>query len=152
LLVDKASKVTLDSIELYSHFYYESIFKDCKNVISYSTKFNIGKKLVNNDYGDIIVADFNFDNKDDIALINDMGGNGGVFYSYFVQNKDRQFIKDMYLTDSMTYFPSEMNKTKKTLTTYVHAGVCGLGEHIYTFNINNNCWKEESHKIIDICE
>lgn len=62
LLVDKRSKVPFDSIELYSHFYYGSIFKDCKNVMSYSTKFNIKKKIVDNDHGDIIVADFNFDN------------------------------------------------------------------------------------------
>ena len=120
--------------------------------MSYSTKFNIEKKIVDNNYGDIIVADFNFDNKDDIALVNDMGGNGGVFYSYYIQNKDRKFIKDVYLTDSMTYFPSKINKNSKTLITYVHAGVCGLGEHIYRLDINKNCWKDESHKIIDICK
>lgn len=152
ILIDKTSKVSFDSIELYSYYYYQTVFKDCKNVMSYITKFNIKKDIVDNNYGDIIVADFNFDNKEDIAVINDSGGNAGPLYSFFIQSKDRKFIKDAYLTESLEFFPSEINKNKKTLTTYVHAGVCGLGEHIYTFDVNKNCWKEESHHIINICK
>lgn len=152
LLSDKKSKITFDSIELSSAFYYGTIFQDCKNVMSYSTAFNKNRKTVDNNYGDIVIADLNFDNREDIAVINDMGGNGGPLYSFFIQDTDRTFSKDVFLTDSMEFFPSKINKAAKTLTTYVHAGVCGSGEHIYRFDSGQKSWKEISHTIIDICK
>jgi hypothetical protein len=150
IVLDKKNKQPCDSIQLYSNFYDATIFTDCKHVRSYSTQFNVNEQVVDNYYGDIIVADFNFDNREDVALINDMGGNAGSLYSFFIQNTDRKFVKDPFLTDSMEFFPSKIDKVHKRLTTYVHAGVCGLGEHIYVFN--DTCWKQQSHKIINICK
>lgn len=152
LIVDKASKKINDSINVYSHFYYSAHFVDCDKVMSYSTKLNIDRQIVDNNHGDIIIADLNFDNKDDIIVVNDIGGNGGTSYSYFVQNSNKKFTLDSYLTDSITYFPSKIDPIKKTLTTYVHAGVCGLGEHIHKFDSTNKQWREKSSRIIDICK
>jgi len=152
LILDKASNKINDSIKLYSNLYYTAHFVDCENVMSYSTKFNIKKQIVDNNYGDIIVADLNFDNRDDIVVVNDMGGNGGAFYSFYVQNSDKNFMLDNYLTDSITYFYLKIDSIKKTLTTYVHAGACGLGEHIHTFDDTSKQWREKSHRIIDICK
>lgn len=151
-LTEKETKTVTDTISITSHFYFDKIFKDCNNVLSYATKTNIDKGVVDNYYGDIIVADLNFDEKDDIVVINDSGGNGGTFYSYFIQGDNHKFALEQFLTDSMTYFPSKINKKEKTLVTYVHAGVCGLGEHIYLLNQNTNQWAQKSHRIIDICK
>jgi len=151
-LIDKTTKKIIDSLSVSSHFYFSDVFMNCKNVISYSTKINLDKQVVDNYYGDIIVADLNFDNKDDIAVINDSGGNGGTFYSYYLQGTDKQFTLNKFLTDSMTYFPSKINSKSNTLITYVHAGACGLVEHIYQLNKRTNNWKQKSHKILDICK
>jgi hypothetical protein len=151
LLQDKHSKATLEAISITSRFYLDDAFKNRQNVRSYSTKTNADKQAVDNYYGDIIIADLNFDNKDDVIVINDAGGNGGTFYSYYLQNNNRKFILNSYLTDSMTYFPSKINSSNKTLTTYVHAGVCGLGKHIYKCSLPNK-YTQLSHIIIDVCK
>ncbi len=151
-LTHKKTNKIMDSIFLSSHFYFDHFFMDCNNVRSYSTKMNANKQAADGYYGDIVVADFNFDKKDDLAVINDYGGNSGSFYSYFIQDNNRKFIINRYLTDSMTYFPSEINKNKKTLTTYGLAGACGVGEHIYQFDQKTNTWSETSHRIIGVCD
>lgn len=152
LLSDKLTGQRLDSISVVSKFYFENVFKTCSTVRSYTTKTNIDSLVADNYYGDIVVADLNFDGRDDVAVINDSGGNGGTFYSYYLQEADRQFIYNPYLTDSMTYFPEEINIEARTLRTYVHAGVCGLGEHIYQFDKADGSWTQVSHRIIDICK
>ena len=149
---DKQTKKIIDSIFVGSHFYFHNTFMECKNVLSYSTKINTSKQVADNYYGDLIIADLNFDHKDDIVVINDSGGNGGTFYSYFLQDDKKKFVLNNFLTDSMTYFPSEIKSKTHTLTTYVHAGVCGLGEHIYHLDKKTNSWSEKSHRIMNVCE
>lgn len=128
-----------------------SDFQDFKNARSLVTGTNKSKDAVDNDYGDMVVADLNFDLMDDIALVNDLGGNGGRFYSYYIQ-RNNKFVLNQFLTDSMVYFPSKIISKKRQLITYVHAGVCGLGEHKYGIDKKTNDWKEVSHRIIDICK
>lgn len=151
-VMDKETKKVMDKILISSRFYYDVIFSDCKNVLSYSTKINLGKEGADNYYGDIIVADLNFDNKDDIVVINDSGSNGGAFYSYYMQNPGKKFVLNKFLTDSVTFFPTKINSKNKTLATYVPGGVCGLGEDIYKLNPKSNTWTRKSHRIINICE
>jgi hypothetical protein len=73
------------------------------------------------------------------------GGNGGLLYSYYVQTTAKKFVSDKFLTDSMSYFPNEINKKKQQLTTLVHAGACCAGEQIYQYNSSGK-WKQISHK------
>lgn len=151
-IIDKSSKTMVDSFSIMSSFIYSFMFLSCDSMTSYTTKFMEDREIVDNYYGDIVVADFNFDGFDDIAVINDGGGNGGPLYSFYLQNNDKKFIKDDFLTDSVSFFPSKFNSKDKTLTTYVHAGVCGLGEHIYKLDKYRNNWTERSHRIINICK
>jgi hypothetical protein len=148
VLTDKRSETVFDTLEIHSNSYFSYFFQDPKNVLSYSTNFNSDRQISDNYFGDIIVADLNFDNKDDIAIINDSGGNGGSFYSYFLQGSEKDFTLDYFLTDSMTYFPKKINKRNRTLVTYVHAGACCVGEHVYLFSKSNSKWTEKSHKIL----
>ena len=99
----------------------------------------------------MIIADLNFDSKEDIAVINDCA-NSGMLYNYYIQDNFRKFKLDSFLTDSMIYFPSEINKNNKTLLTRLTAGVCGLGEHKFRLNQETHKWSEISHKIINICK
>lgn len=152
IIKDKLTKSMIDSFSIKSSFYYSFMFLSCDSMRSYTTKFKADKEIVDNYFGDIVVADLNFDGFDDIAVVNDGGGNGGPLYSYYLQTTDKKFIKDNFLTNSMRFFPSKINSKDKTLTTYVHAGVCGLGEHIYKLDKKKNTWTEESYRIINVCE
>jgi hypothetical protein len=151
-LNDKTTHKVVDSILVTSSFLLKDVFMNCGNVMSYSTKFNIDMDIVDNYYGDIIIADLNFDNKEDVVVTNDSGGNGGTFYSYFLQTENRTFALDRFLTDSVTYFPTQVNRDKKTLVTYVHAGVCGMGENVYQLDQKTHTWTSTSHKVIDVCD
>jgi hypothetical protein len=148
LIKDKRTATYVDSISLVSSFYYGDLFANCDNTTSYTTKFNSKRQVVDNYFGDIVVADLNFDNKDDVAVINDSGGNGGPLYSYFIQTGKKKFTLDNFLTDSVTYFPHSIDKTKHRLITYVHAGACCVGKHIYQLNKSMDKWKQTSHKIL----
>lgn len=121
---EKQTKSLVDSFNITSLFYFDDTFANCDSVMSFTTKYNFHREVVDNYYGDVVVADLNFDKKDDIAIINDYGGNGGTFYSYFIQRDNKKFALDSFLTDSMTYFPSIIDKSKQRLITYVHAGAC----------------------------
>lgn len=116
---------------------------------SYSTKYNSNRPFRDNYFGDIVIADLNFDSKDDIALMREYGGNGGPLYSYFIQTRDNKFVLDEFLTDSVIYFPSNIDKSKHRLITYVHAGACCVGEHIYHFDKTTNEWNQISNRMLN---
>lgn len=143
------NKMAKDSFSLTSNFFY-SILEDPKEVRSYTTKFNINKQVVDNIYGDIVVADFNFDKKDDIAILSDTGGTSGPLYSFYLQGENMKFKLDKFLTDSMAYFPDEIKNNQ--LQTSVVGGVCYLGRHTYVFDKKKSSWVEKSHITIDICK
>ena len=149
---DKESYKTKESIRITSMFLFDKVFKSCESVRSYQTHVNDTIQAVDNDYGDLIVADFNFDGLDDFAIIKDSGGNAGVLYNFYTQSKNGRFYLDKFLTDKMEFFPTRINVNEKTLVTYVHAGVCWIGEHVYKLNDKTQTWFEKSHKIIDICK
>jgi len=114
---------------------------------SFSTKFKANREIVDNYFGDIVVADLNFDGNDDITIINDSGGNGGSEYIYYTQTTFKKFVLEPFLTDSVVYFPTQIDKVKKQLTTYVHAGACCVGRHIYQYDKMKNSWHQIRHKI-----
>jgi len=149
LIYDKKMNL-LDSVVQPIYLFF-SDFVNFDESRSYITGVNKNKAVCDNYYGNFIVADFNFDLKNDFAIMNDMGGNGGTFYSYYIQQADNKFVLDKFLTDSMTYFPTKFIKKDKILVTYAHAGVCWLGEHKYKLDKTNK-WTEISNKEIDVCK
>lgn len=151
-LNDKKTHEIVDSILVTSSFLLEDVFMNCENVRSYSTKFNIDMDVVDNYYGDIVIADLNFDDKEDVVVTNDSGGSGGTFYSYFLQSDSKTFTLDRFLTDSVTYFPTKLDTSERTLVTHVHAGACGLGENVYHLDNKTSRWTSKSHKIINVCD
>jgi hypothetical protein len=143
----KQTKAITDSFSLTSLYYFDITFSDCNNVTSYTTKFNSDRKILDNYFGDIVVADLNFDKKDDIAFINDNGGSSGPSYSYYIQDNDKKFRLDSFLTDTMTFFPTIIDKKKLCLTTYAVVGACCMSEDVYRFDKAKNHWQRIKHKI-----
>lgn len=106
--------------------------------IDYFNSDNEIKEGIEN-YHDFIVADFNFDNLKDFAILYDYGGNGGPIYSYFFQNKDGKFTEDEKFPLNKGFFPKTMDKTNKRLTIIRPQGCCKTNTTI--FQLKDNKWK-----------
>lgn len=150
-IFDKKTKKKLDNIEIRSIYYFGEVFESRNNVKSFITGKNKGKESIDNNFGDLIVADFNFDSKEDFAVINDSGGNNGPLYTFYLQNEKGRFSKDQFLTDTVIFFPSKINLKNKSLTTRVHADICGFNETVYQFNSKSNRWKRKNMRYVDVC-
>lgn len=150
-IFDKKTKKKLDSIEILTVYYFGGVFESKKNARSFITGKNKSKETIDNDFGDLIVADFNFDSKEDFAVVNDTGGNGGPLYSFYLQNEKGRFEKDEFLTDSVIFFPSRINLKNRSLTTRVHADICGFNETVYQYYSKSKQWKRKSRKYVDVC-
>lgn len=149
---DKRTKATIDHFSMESSYLFSFMFLSCDSMTSYTTKFKADRTGRDNYFGDIVVEDFNFDGIEDIAVINDAGGNSGPFYSFYIQNNAGKFKKDDFLTDSVSVYPSEINSKNKTLATYGHAGACGVGKHTFKLDKIKNTWTVESYRRIGECE
>lgn len=147
---DKKTKLLIDTFSITSELYYSNMFLSCDSMTSYTTGFKADRVNPDNYFGDIVVDDVNFDGYDDIAIVNDSGGNSGPFYSFYVQNGNKKFNKDNYLTDSVTFFPSVRNSKNKTLTTCGHAGAGYEGVKVYKLNAKKNTWSKISDRRIRI--
>lgn len=144
----RSSKLVVDSIVYRKMPIYHNLYKDCNDVSSYSTNFNTNDQGVDNFYGDIVIADFNFDKKDDIAFIYDSGGNSGPHYAFFLQQDNFKFQLDSFLTDSMTFFPQIIDRKKRQLITYAHAGANHASKVVYQLNKSTNQWKQISKELL----
>ncbi|MFL5764425.1 MAG: XAC2610-related protein [Bacteroidia bacterium] len=130
----------------YSTFFLDTVFEDCNFVRSYSTGKNKDAEVVDNDFGDVVIADLNFDGRDDLALKRELGGNGGPLYYFYIQDKKGDFAEDEYLSDSVVFFPNEINEKKKMITTLVHASAYSVRETKYSYR--NNKWIVSGNRII----
>jgi hypothetical protein len=151
-VIDKRTRQTVQTIRIISDFLFSTAFKDCDHARSYSTGANSKAEIMDNDYGNIIVADFNFDSKEDFAVINSSGGNGGPTYNFYIQNENRRFSKDKFLTQNMEFFPFEMSNKTKTLTTLVHANAYELSKSTFTYDHRTRRWKNTGHTIGSLLE
>ena len=143
------TKRTIQTVHITSNFLLgESSFVNCNNVRSYTTGINLNTEVVDNDFGDLIVADFNFDNKEDFAVKREEGGNGGPLYNYYLQTSPNTFKLDKFLSETMIFFPKEISKSNRTLITLVHASAVSVCETIYKFDSSTNKWKEIGRRII----
>lgn len=147
-IADKVSKAQVQKIVISTNYLFSEVFVDCNNVRSYTTGLNKNREDIDNDYGDLIVADFNFDSKEDFALKKDSGGNGGPVYNFYIQNEQGSFSLDTFLTRKMEFFPTHIKRSNKTLVTLVHANAYQLGEH--TYRLDKNGWKEIKHRFLTV--
>jgi hypothetical protein len=148
LIRDKLTKAFSDSILLSSVFFAGELFANCDSMVSYTTKFNTKRPIVDNMFGDIIVADVNFDDRDDIVVVREAGSNSGSLYKYFIQSGEALFRTDKFLTDSVAYFPDVIDSSKWQLTTRAIAGGCCVSENIYQLDKSTKEWKRVGHKML----
>ena len=148
LVFQKKSPEKIQAISFTSDYIFENDFTGCSSVRSYSTHINDKLQDADNDFGNIIVADFDFNGNEDIAIKRNSGGNGGPMYAFYLQ-KNGKFIKDVFLTSKIEFFPSHINKSQKTLTTLVHANASQRCKKIYQYYPKNEVWKLVKKVFVD---
>jgi hypothetical protein len=146
-IVKKSNKSENQTITYHSQFLFDKVFKDCGFVKSYIKKINLDKEISDNDYGDLIIADFNFDGLEDFAIKNDSGGNSGPTYDFYIQDLKGVFIKDTYLSSKVEFFPSVIDFNNKTLITLVSIGATEQSEMKYKYDNKTKSWTRTEHNI-----
>ncbi|MEZ5046847.1 MAG: hypothetical protein R2831_07620 [Chitinophagaceae bacterium] len=116
-IYDKKSNALLDSFIINTDNTYRNDLFYFQNTQSFCTNYNVNKENREYNTGDIIVADFNFDNKDDIAVRQFRSTDSNVNYHFYIQQNDHTFCYNSFLSESMSLFPSKIDKQTKTLTT-----------------------------------
>lgn len=146
-IINKASRKKIQIISFKGIEIYSSSFTKCSQVRSRSTWKNWKAPVMDTDFGDLVVADFNFDSREDLAIRSD-DENSGTYYRFYIQGKDGSFTLDPFLTDSVSLVPTYFNPAKKTLTTYQVADVGHEGEQVYRLDVRNNRWSMIRHRFI----
>lgn len=131
----------LQKINISSGYLFETAFKSDSSSRSYVTGKNRTMEVSDYDFGDLIIADLNFDGKEDIAIKFDSGGNGGPNYAFYMQDTAGHFIRDNFLTDTVRSFPRYINLKRKTITTQIHANVDQEGQKTFKYNSNRKRWR-----------
>jgi hypothetical protein len=119
---------------------FDDVFNKCNNARSFITGFYENAEVADYDFGDIIIADLNFDGKEDIAIKYDSGGPGGPFYNFYLQDDNGRFYKSNYLTDHVGSFPQEIDSEHKTITTQIHANFRQEGRTTFGYNPKTKTW------------
>ncbi|AWA31103.1 hypothetical protein HYN48_13955 [Flavobacterium magnum] len=135
---NKIKKIQLQTIVIESESILTSKSYPCVNNNSYATDTFL--KSVDNDFGDVIVVDFNFDGKEDVALKREEGGNGGPLYNFYIQSENEQFILDKYLSDEVAYFPYYIDSKEKTLSVRSRINSVSNEEIKYLYNDRKQTW------------
>ena len=150
-ILSKNSKKLIQTIYLNSDFCIDKgAFVNINNSRSYVTGKNKNKNVVDWDYGDLVVADFNFDNMDDFAIKKEVGGNGGPIYIYYIQKSDSTFRFDKFLTNNLNCFPDYFIKETKTLKSICRG--CSVTDIVTIIKLDTlkNKWKLVSSREVDI--
>lgn len=117
---------------------FEETFSNPNASRSYSTGFKKNIVAPDGDYGDIVVADFNFDGKEDFAVKKDIGRMW--FYDFYFQNNENKFVLDTFLSqENLGMFP-KFDFVKKTIVYSGIVGVDGWWKKFYTYNSKLNKW------------
>ena len=147
-IIDKKRNEEIQKISFMSEFILKSeSFKNGKNNKSYPSNTHLIS--IENDFGDLIVADLNFDGKEDIAIKREEGGNGGPLYNYYIQSESYQFILDEYLTNEMSYFPDYIDNKGKSLHVNVRANSSTKEGVNYHYDKFNNVWSKSRSEIFN---
>lgn len=147
-IFDKDMRVKTQEVKISSNHLLPSVLDDCSQARSFQTANNCNKAVANNDYGDFVVGDFNFDGNDDFAIKVDSRIIGGPSYEFYLQNEKAWFVKDDFLSDEMKIFPSTRNFKKKTLITRVMLEENKYMEKEFKYNNKKRAWKFRKESIV----
>jgi hypothetical protein len=113
-------------------------------VRSYVTHHQTDLPVIDYDYGNFIVRDFNFDGKEDFAVkLSD--NNAGPLYEYYVQ-QNGIFKKDYFLTDSVGSMIDSFDINSKQAFMIHNAGCCRINYYTFHFDTQQQQWSLREKK------
>jgi len=95
-IINKVSKSVVQTIRKPRHWIFPDLYKDSNNSRSYSTNFNSGKTVVDDDFWDVVVADLNFDGLDDFTVTYDHEVDNGNHYYFYFQRPNKTFYRQVF--------------------------------------------------------
>ncbi len=135
-IIDKKNKREIQSLEISSNADI-----DC-SARSFMNGYNKDVEVEDGDYESLIIQDFNFDGKEDIAVKTDISQSGAI-YSFYLKSEGSSYIPDRFLTDSIMHLPT-LDLQSKTLKSVVRAGQ-DIYEKKYGYDRISG-WSPISHK------
>ncbi len=140
-VLDKENKV----LQIFENHFKENFHKDIveenfkgtANYRSYLTKVNDTARVEDNNFGFLVVSDFNLDGYEDFA-INTTFSNTGFHYTVFTSDTKGTFKKDIYYSEKIIDLPHEYLKEERTIVTY-GVGTFHKDKH-YTFDLKEKKW------------
>lgn len=147
-ILDKETNAVRQTIRKKTHIFWLATFATPENVRSYQTGINSEKEVVDGGFGDLVIADLNFDGLDDIAIAYDWGVSNGPHYYFYMQKPDGLFFRNVYLCERMSYFPHKIDIEKQQLTTLTHANAYQVGKRVYQYNSENKSWYLKSQELL----
>ena len=148
-IFEKERGIIIQTIRKQYYCMWTDWYTNIENSRSYSTHFNTNKTVVDDDFGDVVVADLNFDGLDDFAVTYDHGADNGNHYYFYCQRPDHTFYRQVYLTDNMVHFPCIIDPINQQIITRTAAGVCCVGETVFQYNESKNSWFLLSRRILE---
>lgn len=148
-IIEKGSGNIIQTIRKQHYWLWSYFYTNVKNSRSYSTHFNTDKTVVDDDFGDVVVADLNFDGLDDFAVTYDHGADNGNHYYFYFQRPDKTFYRQIYLTENMVHFPCIIDPIHQRITTRTAAGACCVGETVFQYNETKNSWLMISRRVLE---
>lgn len=110
----------------------------CINVRSYFTDVNIDEPIIDNNCGNFVVRDFNFDGLEDFE-IKVADNNVGSLYAYYVQANGK-FKREDYLSDNVGLMIDSFNLSTKQGYRSAAAGCCKMIHYTYQYNETDCKW------------
>ena len=123
--------------------YNSDAFKSGKNSRSYITGKGRNAPVEDFDFGDLIIADLNFDGKEDIALKTGLSADAGPYYAFYTQGNDGRFYPDNFLTNHVASFPKYINAKARTITTQIQTNYSPIGKKTFKYNVKTKKWHLE---------
>ena len=148
-IFEKGSKTILQTIRKPRHWLFDTFYTDKSHSRSYSTNYNSDIPVVDDNFGDIVVADLNFDGRDDFAVTYDHGADNGNHYYFYFQRPNKTFYRQVFLTEKMIHFPTDIDPVNKRITTRTTAGAFGVGVRTFQYNEVKNSWRILSQRTIE---
>lgn len=107
---------------------------------SYSTGHNADELIVDDNSGDIVVADLNFDEKEDFGLAKNNGFH--VYYHFYLQDENGNFEFNKYLTTNLMGFPNKIDSIGQTIETLNRWSYHGVVYNTFKYNKTTGKYKE----------
>ncbi len=114
----KISIYNKETSEVQEIYYQPRCIFDFESLCSEVSYFKNNKKIDEGLEGhhNFIIADYNFDGLEDFAILKDVGGGGGSWFTYFFQDKYGKFREDNFFPlNDVSSFPFEINPKDKTI-------------------------------------